>query len=497
MTIGVPESNHLVDLLSSLGHGRVLVVGDLMLDRYVRGSVDRVSPEAPIPVMRVDGEDEMLGGAGNVARNVASLGGQVTLVGLIGTDWPGARVTELLGGEEGIEFLSVVNPDTPTTVKTRYLASGQQLLRADVETTVPPHRDVLSQAVDHARSALSRADIAVLSDYAKGLLTDEVIAEIIATAVASDVPVIVDPKNVDFARHRGASLLTPNRDELCSATGIAIEDDESAARAADKAVTDFGVGAVLVTRGAEGMTLVVAGDEPSHLRTRAREVFDVSGAGDTVVATVAVVLAAGHGLEAAAALANVSAGVVVGKIGTAVVHPDEVAAGLHTGALLTAEDKVLSLSAALDRVAQWRRHARRIVFTNGCFDLIHPGHVSLLEQARAAGDALIVGVNSDASVTRLKGEGRPIQPAAARASVLAGLSTVDLVVEFGEDTPMALIEALKPDVLVKGADYAEEEVVGGDFVMSYGGRVVLAELAEGYSTSGTIARVNRRAGGKR
>ena len=492
----MPESIQLLDLLASLGEGRVLVVGDLMLDRYVTGTVDRVSPEAPIPIMRVDDDDEMPGGAGNVARNAASLGGQVSLVGVIGSDTPGARLAELFGEEERIEFLPVASPNTPTTVKTRYLASGQQLLRADVETKTPPGRDVLAEVVARVRAALSRADVVVLSDYAKGVFADEVIAEIIAAARDASVPVVVDPKSTDFTRYRGASLLTPNLAELRAATRMTIEDDEGVVRAANDVIAAADVGAVLVTRGARGMTLVAAGREPEHLDTRAREVFDVSGAGDTVVATVAVALAAGHELNAAAALANVSAGIVVAKIGTAVVHPEDVIAGLHAGALLGAEEKVVSLESALTRVTQWRRHGRRIVFTNGCFDLIHPGHVSLLEQAHAAGDVLIVGVNSDASVTRLKGEDRPIQPAVARASVLASLSAVDLVVEFGEDTPMTLIEALKPDVLVKGADYAEDEVVGGDFVASYGGRVVLAEIAEGFSTSGTIDRVTRRAGGK-
>ena len=481
-------------MLPTLDKGRVLVVGDLMLDRYVTGTVNRISPEAPIPVMRIDHEAEMPGGAGNVARNIVSLGGQVVLVGLIGDDAAGVRVTELLANEEGLALHSVVCPGTPTTVKTRYLASGQQLLRADVEGKIAAPVDILSQVVERARAELPRADVAVLSDYAKGVLTDAVIVKIISAAAAADVPVVVDPKSSDFTRYKGAFLVSPNRDELSRATGMAVEDDRSAATAANRAVAKAGVGAVLVTRGAQGMTLVVAGEEPLHLRTRAREVFDVSGAGDTAIATVATALAAGHGLEEAASLANVSAGVVVGKVGTATVDAHEIAASLQTAASRDSGEKIVSLHSALDRIAQWRRREKRVVFTNGCFDLLHPGHVSLLEQARAAGDALIVGLNSDASVSRLKGDDRPVQPAVTRASVLASLSTVDLVVEFGEDTPMSLIEAIRPDVLVKGADYAEDDVVGGDLVKSYGGRVVLAELAEGHSTTGTIYRIDRRAG---
>ncbi len=491
----MPDPSRLLDIPPTLGRGRVLVAGDVMLDRYVAGTVDRVSPEAPVPVMRIDHEAEMPGGAGNVARNIVGLGGRAVLVGLIGHDAAGSRLTELLADEEGLAFHPVVCPDVPTTVKTRYLASGQQLLRADVEGRAAPPRDVLSRVVDQVRAELPRADVAVLSDYAKGVLTDAVIAEIVSAAASLEVPVVVDPKSPDFTRYKGAFLVSPNRDELSRATGMAVEDDGSAAAAAGMAVAESGVGAVLVTRGVRGMTLVVADDEPLHLRTRARQVFDVSGAGDTAIATVAAALAAGHGLQEAASLANVSAGIVVGKVGTATVDAHEVAASLRAGAPPDSADKVVPLHATLDRVARWRRRQERVVFTNGCFDLLHPGHVSLLEQARAAGDALIVGLNSDASANRLKGGGRPVQSAAARASVLAGLATVDLVVEFGEDTPLPLIEAIRPDILVKGADYAEDEVIGGDLVKSYGGRVMLAEFAEGHSTSGTIGRIARRAGG--
>ena len=467
-----------------------------MLDRYVTGEVNRVSPEAPIPVMRVDSEVEMLGGAGNVAGNAASLGARVILVGLVGDDPQGTRVTEILAKIEGIEFRPIISPGTPTTVKTRYMASGQQLLRTDIETRSELPAHVLSQIIDHARRDLKAASIVVLSDYAKGVLTDDVINDIMGAALDLGVPVVVDPKTEDFSRYRGASLLTPNQEELARATGLNIDDDESVVEAAQQALADAGVGAILGTRGAQGMTLLVAGQDPIHLRTRAREIFDVSGAGDAVVATVAATLAAGHKLEAAAALANVAGGVVVGKIGTAVVRPDEIITSLHSGTFWGAKGKVVSLDTALDRISLWRRHDRTVVFTNGCFDLIHPGHISLLEQARAAGDVLVVGLNSDASVALLKGDDRPVQTAAARASVLAGLAMVDLVIEFGEETPHALIKAIEPDVLVKGSDYVEEDVIGGDFVTSYGGSVLLADLVQGYSSSDTIYRVSHRRGDK-
>jgi D-beta-D-heptose 7-phosphate kinase/D-beta-D-heptose 1-phosphate adenosyltransferase len=482
----------LADRLDRLRTARVVVVGDVMIDRFVTGVVERISPEAPVPVLRVAHESTMLGGAGNVARNIAALGASVTLVGVVGDDGPGAEVGALLAAEGGIAGALAIDPSRPTSVKTRYLSGGQQLLRTDVDGTGALGATVRAQVVERAAAALDGAGALVLSDYAKGVLGPETIAELASAASAAGLPTIADPKGTDFSRYRGVRLLTPNRNELRAATGLPTGSDDEVVAAAFRVIEHCGIESVLVTRGAEGMTLVRGGAE--HFPTRAREVFDVSGAGDTVVATTAAAWAAGFGLDDAVRLANVAAGIVVGKVGTAVARPAEIVAELGASEGGGVDPGIVGRAAAIERVAQWRRRGRRVVFTNGCFDILHPGHVSLLRQARAAGDVLVVGLNSDDSVRRLKGAGRPVQSEAARAAVLASLETVDIVVIFGEDTPLSLIEDLRPDVLVKGADYTEDTVVGADLVRGYGGKVVLAALAEGHSTSATIARIGKATG---
>jgi len=482
----------LVPLVEAFGSARVLVVGDLMLDRFVTGAVERISPEAPIPVLRVEGETAMLGGAGNVLRNLVALGAAGRFIGLLGEDGAGAEVRALLAEHPAILPELVVEPGRRTSIKTRFLAGAQQMLRADREDTSPiaaPTRQAILEAVGRA---LSDCDLVVLSDYGKGVLGDGTAALIIAAARQAGRRVVVDPKGTDYGRYRGAHLLTPNRAELAQATGMPVAGDADIVAAARTLINTCGVEAVLATRSRDGMTLVSAADA-DHLPTEAREVFDVSGAGDTVIATVAAALAGGADLAQAARLANVAAGVVVGKVGTAAAYAAEVVAALHRRDLSSAEAKVVTLPQALDRIAVWRRTGRTVGFTNGCFDLLHPGHVALLGKARAACDRLVVGLNSDASVGRLKGPDRPIQTEAARAAVLASLASVDLVVVFGEDTPLALIEAMRPDVLAKGADYTVETVVGADVVQANGGRVLLIELEPGHSTTATIQRMNGKA----
>ena len=486
------DATELPGLIGRLGTARVLCVGDAMLDRFVEGRVDRISPEAPIPVFAVTAETAMPGGAGNVVRNLAALGAQATLVGTAGDDAAGEELGRLLEKEAGATVRLIRTKGRGTTIKTRFVAAGQQLLRADHETTAPLAAEDRKAVTDAALAALDAAGVLVLSDYGKGVLSDPVIATLIAAAAARHIPVVVDPKGNDYRRYRGASLVTPNRQELALATGMPVRDDATVVAAARQLIADCGIGAVLATRSEQGMTLVtaVAGEESiRHLPARARAVFDVSGAGDTVVAALAAGLAAGAPLSMAAQLANTAAGIVVGKVGTAVAYPQEVLAALADGGPLTAESKLATRPAAADRVAAWRRQGLRVGFTNGCFDLLHPGHVSLLRQARAAADRLVIGLNSDASVRRLKGPQRPVQDEVGRATVLASLAAVDLVVLFDEDTPLALIEALRPDVLVKGADYTVDQVVGADAVMSWGGRVVLAELLPGHSTTATVAKL--------
>ncbi len=476
-------------LVERLARARVLVLGDVMLDRYVYGSVDRMSPEAPVPVLRQESLRAMAGGAGNVARNVAALGGKAVLIGLIGDDAAGRQLAEMLGGEQGVTVRLVTDPGRRTTVKTRFVAGRQQLLRADDETAQPASGATAASLLDALDAALPAVDIVLLSDYAKGVLGDEVLQPAIARIHGAGKKLIADPKSRDFRRYAGADLLTPNRTELAAATGIAGEDDSSVAAAARQAIKKARLGAVLATRGERGMTLVAGSAEPLHLCAEAREVFDVSGAGDTVIATLAVALAAGADLAQAARLANTAAGIATGKLGTAVVRPADLLGALQARDVLATEAKVVALETALERVAIWRAAGERIAFTNGCFDLIHPGHVSLLSQARGAADRLIVGLNSDASIWRLKGPERPVQNETARGIVLASMSAVDLVLLFDEDTPIELIRALRPDILVKGADYRIDQVVGADLVKNYGGRVLFAELLPGHSTTGTIAQM--------
>lgn len=478
-------------LIEALDGAHVLCVGDIMLDRFVYGTVDRISPEAPIPVLHVEHEATMLGAAGNVVRNLAALGARGTLVAVVADDEAGREVHDLAAVEDGVVATLLTVTDRGTAIKTRYLAATQQMMRADRETIAPLGPHDAARVVEAATAAMDGCSVVVLSDYGKGVLCDDVVEPLIAAARDAGRPVIVDPKGRDYNRYRGASLVTPNRRELEEAAGMAVEDLDAVVAAARRIIETCGIERVLATLSADGMALVAAEGEAVFLAAEARDVFDVSGAGDTVVATVAAGLAAGAALEDAAALANVAAGIVVGKVGTAVAYVDEVATVLYHRGLSGAEAKVVGIGPAEDRIRVWRQQGQRIGFTNGCFDLLHPGHVALLAAARQRCDRLVVGLNSDASTTRLKGDGRPVQGEAARALVLASLASVDMVVIFGDDTPIALIEACRPEVLVKGADYTEDQVVGAEEVKGWGGKVVLVDLEPGHSTTATVARLAR------
>jgi D-beta-D-heptose 7-phosphate kinase/D-beta-D-heptose 1-phosphate adenosyltransferase len=433
----------------------------------------------------------MLGGAGNVVRNVTALGARAWLVAVIGDDETGRQLTTMVGRELQLEPYLLVEPGRPSTVKTRFVAGSQQLLRADSETIAPIAERTAGKLIGLAEELIQQASAVVLSDYAKGVLTEEVIQAIIAKARAVGRTVVVDPKGTDYRRYRGASVITPNRGELSSAVGEKLEGDAAIVDGARRLIERIDIQAVLVTRSHEGMTYVARDGRVVHLAAQAREVFDVSGAGDTAVATFAAALGQGMDPVEAAALANAAAGVVVGKAGTAIVHAPELARAMRATDRSAQDAKILPVADAEATIAAWRAEGLKVGFTNGCFDLLHPGHLALLRQARAACDRLVVGLNGDASVRRLKGPERPVQNEAARAQVLASLELVDLVVVFEEDTPFELIQALRPDVLVKGADYALDQVVGGDFVRGYGGRVVLATLEPGFSTTRTIERLRR------
>ena len=485
-----PAEHALARLIARFPGRTLLVLGDVMLDRYVHGDVRRISSEAPIPVLHAQARRHVLGGAGNVAQNAAALGARAILLGVCGDDGPAGELAATLAAEPLIDARLLAVPGRPTTVKTRFMSGGHQLLRLDEEVTGPIGAAAEAELLARFAAALTGADVVVLSDYAKGVLGDAVLRGAIAAARAAGVKVVVDPKRIRFAGYAGADVLTPNAVEVARTTGIDPASDDGAAAAGEAARAEADAGAVLVKRSEKGLTLVRRGAPAVHIPTRAQAVADVSGAGDTLVAAFALALAAGATMEEAAALGNAAAGIVVGKPGTATVGHAELAEALHRTELLAIDDKVMDRDSALRRVAAWRAQGLRVGFTNGCFDLIHPGHVRLLARARAQCDRLVVGLNADASVRRLKGPERPVQNETARATVMASMASADLVVLFEEDTPQALIEAIVPDLLFKGADYTLESVVGGAFVSAHGGRVVLIPLEEGHSTTNTIRRIN-------
>lgn len=480
---------HLLEVLASFSRARVLVFGDVMLDRFVFGTVERTSPEAPVPVMKLERTSKLPGGAANVAANVAALGSSVRLLGVVGEDAAAAELRAQLSATALLQAQLSVDAARPTTTKTRYVADQQQILRTDVELTTAVGGPVAEALIARFTASLAEADIIVLSDYGKGVLSDEVTSRAIQAASAAGKRVLVDPKSRSFLKYRGASILTPNKDELQRACGHDCADDAQVVAAAQAILAQDICETLVVTRGREGMTVVSRHGEPMHIRTVATEVYDVTGAGDTAVAAMAVALACGAEMGAAMRLANVAAGIVVGKHGTATATPEEILARLGQLPEPATPESRHTLERAQLLVARWRRLGLSVAFTNGCFDVLHPGHVSLLNQAKGAADRLVVGLNSDASVRRLKGANRPVQSAAARALVLSSLKAVDAVVIFEEDTPLALITALEPDVLVKGADYTLETVVGAEAVLARGGKVVLADLVPAHSTTETIRRI--------
>ncbi len=483
----------LQSLLGALAGKRVACVGDLMLDRFVYGSVSRVSPEAPIPVLARQRELKMLGGAGNVARNIAALGGSVALVGVIGGDAEGHEASRLVGEEEPvIEGYLVTDASRPTTLKTRFVSGGQQLLRVDLEESRPVSGEVEQRLIRTLRDAARGAGVILISDYGKGVVTDAVIAAAREAAAETGARVIVDSKARSFARYGDIDLVKPNAAELSFATDLPTETDTEVETAIARALDLWQTKGVLVTRAAKGVSLGLRGEPVRHFRTTPREVFDASGAGDTALAALGLSLAAGVGVEDAIAFAQLASGVAVGKAGTATVSPDELVEALLSAHAAVAEGKIATPQRMAEEVARWRAQGLKVGFTNGCFDILHRGHVAYLAQARGWCDRLIVGLNSDSSVRALKGDGRPVNDLESRALVLAGLRSVDLVAPFDELTPLKLIEAARPDVLIKGADYTEDQVVGGDLVKSWGGEVRLAEIVDGYSTTAAIARMARK-----
>ncbi|MEM8817756.1 MAG: bifunctional D-glycero-beta-D-manno-heptose-7-phosphate kinase/D-glycero-beta-D-manno-heptose 1-phosphate adenylyltransferase HldE [Pseudomonadota bacterium] len=470
MTISIPD----------FSSARVVVAGDVMLDQYLFGATGRISPEAPVPVVHIAETDDRPGGAANVAVNLASLGVATSLLGVVGNDESGTVLETVLTGR-GIECAFNRVADRPTITKTRVQSRGQQLIRLDRENAAELPDGKLAGDL---KAGLPAAGAVILSDYGKGALAE--VSRMITDCRAAGVPVLVDPKGTDFEKYRGATLLTPNQSEFEAVAGVSVSDEDLVARGLTM-LEQLDLDALLITRSEKGMLLLESGAEPLFLSTQAREVYDVTGAGDTVIATLAASVAAGVSLAAAAALANLAAGLVVRKIGVATVTPGEIRMALHQrgqgGRGLIAEEELVAM------VEESHSRGERVVMTNGCFDILHAGHVAYLEEAKSLGDRLVVAVNDDASVRRLKGADRPINELDDRMLVLAGLAAVDWVVPFSEETPQRLIAEVLPDVLVKGGDYAVDDIAGGREVLANGGEVRVLSFRDGHSTTRIIDRL--------
>ena len=464
----------------------VLVVGDVMLDRFWTGGTDRVSPEAPVPVVRVNDNSCRAGGAGNVAVNIAALGGQATLSGLCGEDEAANLLRNVI---EAAGVTWAVCPSAPETiVKLLVISRNQQLLRMDFESSMAPYADDLFSAL--VKAQMDAVDTIIFSDYAKGTLAQ--VKGLIERAKSQGKKILIDPKGSDLARYRGATLLTPNLAEFEAAVGHCATETEIIDRGT-ALLDDLMLEALLITRSERGMTLLQSGRAPLHLPAKAREVFDVTGAGDTVIAVLAAALSSGESLESSTRLANVAAGLVVGKLGTATVSRDEIIAGLSADSLspFLSKNRIFSEEDLVSKVATAKASGEKVIMTNGCFDILHRGHIDYLSRARAVGHRLIVAVNDDASVAALKGPTRPVNPLEARMELLAALRCVDWVVSFSSETPADLITAIAPDVLVKGGDYRPEEIAGADAVLANGGQVEVLSFVEGFSTTTLIEALQR------
>ncbi len=479
--------------LDAMAGARVIAVGDLMVDRFVHGEVSRVSAEAPVPILARSRENVMLGAAGNVARNIAALGGRANLVGVIGDDGVADEARRLVAEATDVQGWLIVDAGRSTTVKTRFVAAGQQLLRVDIEDLHALAAAVERSVVAAVRAASEGAGAILLSDYGKGVATPALIEACLDAAARSGSPLIVDSKARGFDRYGAANIIKPNALELARVTDLATETDAQVEAALARALALCRCGAVLVTRASQGMSLAVRGEPVRHFRRPAPEVFDTAGAGDTALAALGLALAGGADLAEAVEIALLASSRVVEKAGVAVVTAEEMLEAELSARRAPSDAKIATAARMLAEVARWRARGCRVGFTNGCFDILHPGHVAYLTQARQWCDKLIVGLNSDASVRRAKGEGRPVNGLEARATVLAGLACVDLVVSFDDETPLALIAQAKPDLLVKGGDYAPDAIIGAELVLQWGGEVRVAPFIEGHSTTATLRKAGARA----
>jgi len=486
----LPELHAVLGLLEGgFGRLKVLVVGDVMLDRYILGEVDRISPEAPVPVLRHVRRYDCPGGAANVAMNLAGLGCEVVLAGFWGDDAERRALAALVEAKK-IDTVGMVTSSLPTASKTRIVGRRQQLLRLDVESQEPPSEQDMQRLIESSVALTEKVHAVVLSDYAKGALSRELCEAVIRKARARGIPVLADPKTPDLSKYTGATMVCPNLNELSLATGLPAHELDAMLQAGEQQRKEHELEYLCVTMSERGIRVLREGGM-HHSPARAREVFDVSGAGDTVIATLAASLAGGLKVETAIELANLSAGIVVGKMGTVPIEAHELVALLTPSSKLRFDEKILDRERLASRVAEWRAGGQTIVFTNGCFDLLHVGHVTLLEDCRAFGSKVVLGLNTDASVQRLKGPTRPVVGERERARVMAALAAVDAVVLFDEDTPIELIRAIKPDVLVKGGDYTFETVVGHEIVIEAGGRVEIVPTVEGFSTTNLVKKLTQ------
>jgi len=459
-----------------------------MLDRFVYGDVDRISPEAPIPVFNTQSEKLMLGGAGNVASNLSGLGAKTRFIAVIGNDPAGQNIKRLITKILNTKATLIREKGRRTSIKTRYIAAGQQIMRADDETVSPIKKETKNQIINLVKSELNNCNALIIADYAKGILTPEMNKQLIRLAKKAKIPIIVDPQGHDYGPYTGADIITPNRKELSLATNLPADNDKQIRFAANKLISENNIKSVLATRSGDGMTLINS-KSFNTFKAEAQEVFDVSGAGDTVVATIGAGLAAGIELKQAVNLANVSAGIVVAKTGTAVAYASDIIKDLEKRKPLSKNPIIFNSKSFINITNIWRTKNLKIGFTNGCFDLLHLGHITTINTAKEACDKLIVGLNSDSSIRRLKGKQRPIQSEAVRAQILSSLRDVDAVVIFSQDTPEKIITSLKPDVFVKGADYKINNIPEAKIVKAYGGRIILAKILKGHSTTKTISRL--------
>lgn len=508
MSIKPNKTEHLDTLIRSMKDAPVLVIGDIMLDRFVYGHVERISPESPVPILSISREDIMLGGAGNALANLSGLHSKIYALSVIGEDQEAEQIKDHANALGIDENGFVIDPSRPTTIKTRFLSGHQQMLRTDFEKRTLVDDNIAQDIITKAKNIIPTVKAVIISDYGKGMLRKDVIKAIIECARAYNTPVIVDPKSLDFSIYGGATAITPNKKELSEATkGKPVSTDADIEIAAREIIETCDIESVIATRSADGMSVIQKDAEPFHQKSADIEVFDVSGAGDTVIATVAATLAAGGTLHEAAELANLAGSIVVTKVGTAPIRAEELTEALHSDvgdALIhhTLKSKTqkrqaetLSWDEATEQVKRWKARGLKVGFTNGCFDVLHMGHTSYLNNAREKCDRLIVALNRDSSVGILKGPTRPVHDENSRATVLGALSSVDLVVLFGAEKPSedntanTLLNLLKPDIYFKGGDYTVDEIPESPTVIAYGGKVNVMPVYDGHSTTNSIQKI--------